>query len=66
MVGRGYLNVKVWDGWCREYQVLKGRTHPKMGMESCSGFLAVGYRPAVLLPVLEKQKERKIEENEDK
>ena len=57
MVSNGYLNVKVWDSWCREYQVLKNRTHPKMSMDSCGGYLLVGYRPPVLREVGEKEKE---------
>ena len=48
MVKNNYLNVKLWDSWCREYQVLKNRTHPKMMMDSCGGYLLVGYRPPVL------------------
>jgi tRNA (adenine-N(1)-)-methyltransferase non-catalytic subunit len=36
---RGYLNVRLFDSWAREYQVLKNRTHPMMNMDSCSGFL---------------------------
>lgn len=36
---RGYLNVKIFDNWARDYQVLKNRTHPLMSMFSCSGYL---------------------------
>jgi len=38
------FNIKMVDNWYREYQVLHGRTHPKMQMSSTGGYLITGNR----------------------
>ena len=35
----GFLNIKLYDAWTREYQVLKQRTHPLMYMDSHPGYI---------------------------
>jgi len=41
---RRVFNIKMVDNWYREYQVLHGRTHPKMQMSSTGGYLITGNR----------------------
>lgn len=44
MKGKKYLNVRLQDSWCREYQVLHNRTHPLMYMDSSSGYLLTAFK----------------------
>ena len=36
------INLRLTDTWFREYQVLEGRTHPKMTMSQNGGYLLTG------------------------
>jgi hypothetical protein len=38
------INLRLSDTWAREYQVLPGRTHPKMDMSQSGGFLLTGIK----------------------
>ena len=38
------VNLRLSDTWAREYQVLPGRTHPKMDMSQSGGFLLTGIK----------------------
>lgn len=38
------INLRLSDTWAREYQVLPGRTHPKMDMSQSGGFLLAGIK----------------------
>ena len=38
------INLRLTDTWMREYQVLPGRTHPKMTMSQNGGFLLTGIK----------------------
>lgn len=39
---RKAVHMELADNWLREYQVLPERTHPKVMMDCCSGFLLTG------------------------
>lgn len=44
------LHLQLIDTWTRQYQVLEGRTHPQMTMNSASGYILTGikvYRDAI-------------------
>uniref|UniRef100_A0A7S1KPP0 tRNA (adenine(58)-N(1))-methyltransferase non-catalytic subunit TRM6 n=1 Tax=Percolomonas cosmopolitus TaxID=63605 RepID=A0A7S1KPP0_9EUKA len=36
--------VEMYETWWRDYQVLKNRTHPKMVMNNCSGYVCHGVK----------------------
>lgn len=38
------INLRLIDTWAREYQVLPGRTHPKMDMSQSGGFILTGIK----------------------
>jgi len=38
------INLRLMDTWMREYQVLPGRTHPKMSMSQSGGFILTGVK----------------------
>lgn len=38
------INLRLSDTWAREYQVLPGRTHPKMDMSQSGGFILTGIK----------------------
>ncbi len=44
MLNNSYLEIKVRDYFCREYQIFPGRTHPTMTGNSSSGFFITGIK----------------------
>lgn len=38
------INIRLSDTWTREYQILPGRTHPKMDMSQSGGFILTGIK----------------------
>jgi tRNA (adenine-N(1)-)-methyltransferase non-catalytic subunit len=44
IVKRFAIDVRIFDSWYREYQVLPGRTHPTVTMSSTGGFILVGIK----------------------
>lgn len=41
---KDFVNVKIFDIFMREHQVLKNRTHPKTNMSAFSGYILSGYK----------------------
>lgn len=41
------VNLQLTESWCRDYQVLPARTHPKMAMSGTGGYLLSGIKIAV-------------------
>jgi tRNA (adenine-N(1)-)-methyltransferase non-catalytic subunit len=39
---RKAVHMELSDNWLREYQVLPERTHPKVMMDCCGGYLLAG------------------------
>jgi tRNA (adenine58-N1)-methyltransferase non-catalytic subunit len=36
------IHLELSDSWLRDYQILPERTHPKMMMDCCGGYLLTG------------------------
>jgi len=60
---RGCAEMSLTDSWLREIQVLPGRTHPDMRMQSGGGYLLTCTK--VLPEIVEQGSKRTVKESED-